>query len=167
MTRHDILARAGDEHGPVVTLAKAAAIVASGGRATTCAVDMEGINVWGMWAKVSCDSSWQVHGPLVTWASLVTNTPEDALLHAAVVKAAAQIGLAARDAVNCFATVPPWVHAELEDLTYKDGEVCGKAAHRYHAGDVDVTQAWYHARDDMHVARKLGAVRAAPAGEKG
>ena len=140
----DIVNRAGNENGPVITYSKAATIVATGGTVVTCAVDPDGHNLWGMRARVSGGSAWRVQEPKVSWSSLAENTADQARAHAACVSQAANIADEVPNVTWRFDTVPEWVHTKLDETStnWSPANVCQQAAHRYHAGDVSWNQTW-------------------------
>lgn len=149
--------RAGGENGPVITLAKAATIIATGGRVTVCAVDAEGENT-GSYARVSGGFVWNPKTPTVSWPSFGETTPDDALASAAVIKSAGEIAkvVTSGQAQKLFETVPHWVAQKLTGCDWTAEDVQQRAAMRYHHGDASYHDAWKHAIDSVLIMAEKG-----------
>jgi hypothetical protein len=137
----------GGDDGYEVTPGKAAEIVASGGWVTVLALEMkEGVHympVPGMRSRVQGTPRHRKHGEPLVNTSGTGDTPADrALLHSEVEATAARLARRSLQVADPFASVPPWVKAELGDRDWNAETVSYNAARSYQDGNLTLAGAW-------------------------
>ncbi len=125
--------------GNVITAAKAAAIIASGGSVTiTRSREGRRYEAW-----VSGGSRVTSPGvATVNWASYGPQDAAGTLAFAEAVRMAGGIARVSGATPDPFGSVPAWVGPGLTTLAGNPLLACYRAAARYQHGDVDVAGAW-------------------------